>query len=295
MEYIDRLNNKNLKKLLAKRYFSPETINELKTCFLIHPCTEQEDGMLSFNYVDYENGEILEFFTSMEEYNKSYKDYDFTPAYWELKQLRDLFYQNTLGIIINPESDNVFIPTSICDHIITDAYDLDKDIFFNRKVRSVDDLKELSEKKSDLLVDYLKNKTKITYLKLLFDVLNHSIAYTLIASPVSLDEYFEDGVLPYKNVKFAYFKKNDYIMVFCDKKDFKDVMNKDEFYYYRIANMIDIMDVVFKLDYEGIILKNGDVEIELSRKRLLRHFHELYRNYIGVQNASDFAFKIEGD
>ncbi len=295
MEFIELITNQNLKRLLKKKYLTEETVREIKTSFFIHPSTSEGDDLYSFNYNNYDNRKVIELFTSLEEYNLIYgDDNEYVPLYWYFNQFEHSFDEDTKGILINPSSDNFFIPDEVCFLIMDDMDDVNRTINYNNLEVDVNDLRKL-ESKTSYLPEYLANKSKITYIAKLFDILSRSIVYVLYESKEPLDEYFQNGMISNESVKFHYYKKDNYIVVFTDKADFKSEMDSKSYYAYGICDLINIIKTVFELDYKGLILKTPDNEFILARHRLLRYWDEIVENYEHVDIASKYSFKIEAE
>lgn len=295
MEYIELLNNRNMKGLLKKKCLTEELVREIKTSFFIHPSTEEEDGLYAFNYNNYADRKVIELFTSLEEYNKVYSDNeDYVPLYWYFNQFEHSFDEDTKGMMIDPASDEFFIPDNVCFLIMDDIDDTNRTIKLNEMDVDSEDLKEL-ESKRGYVTEYLANKTKVTYIPKLFNILSRSILYVLYESDEPLNKYFENDRIPIDDVNFHYHKKDNHIIVFTDKNDFKDEMNSNSHYTYGISDLICIIQTIFELDYEGLILKTPENEFILARHRLLKYWDSIVENYDHIGVASEYAFKIVED
>ncbi len=294
MEFLKKITNANLKKLLKKKYLTEESVREIKTSFFIHPSTPEEDNLYSFNYADHDGCKVIELFTSLEEYNQVYgNNDDVVPLPWYFDQFKHSFDEDTRGILINPSSDNIFISNWVSFLIMDDMEEVERTIKFNNREVEPDGLKDL-EPGLDYLDEYLSNKSKITYIDRLFDILKDSIVYVLYEYDESQDDFLKDGMIFNEDVQFRYFKRDSYIMVFTDKDNFKDFMNSKH-YYYGIADLIEVIKTVFELDYNGIILKAPENEFILARHRLLKYWDRIVENYRHIDIASKYAFKVEGD
>lgn len=295
MGYLETLNNKNLKKLLKKKYLTEELLNEIKTSVFIHPCTDNGDNTYSFNPIETIDGEIIELFTSFEEYYESYPNNDeFVPEIWYFNQFYDTQHNNALGIIINPKTDKLFIPTTLCIHIMEDIIELEdlQEIF--KKEYSFEDLKKLKGGEMDYLSSYLENKTKIVHISKLFSLFEYSHPYGLIYSDKSLDKYFKDEFITPEDVIFNFYKKEDYIMIFSNKESIhSEIKDKDGFYYPTLSDMVEMVKLVLELDYNGIILKHNDTEFLLERHRLLKYYTQIIEEYHPIPYGTHYAFKLE--
>ncbi len=295
MEYVKRINNRNLKKLLKKKYLLEETVMEIKTACFIHPSTHVKDNEYSFNYNYYDGRKVIELFTSLEEYNLVYDDNDeYVPLNWSFNVFEHSFDGDTEAILINPATDRLFIPYWVSVLIMDDINQTERTIELNNRSVGVDDLKELKGE-HDYLNEYLANKSRITYIDKLFDILSGSVVYVLYESYEPLDEYFKGDVICNTNADYHYYKKDDYIMVFTDKADFKEVQNQDYYYCYGVCDLINVIKIIFELDYDGFILKTQGNEIELARHRLLKYWDRIVENYRHTDIAAEYAFKIPED
>ena len=283
MDYIELINNRNLKELLKKNYLTEETVREIKTSLFIHPAKLNKDGSYTLNPND---NEEIQLFTSLEEYNNMYsQNAEFTPFYFYFDEFP--YCENTKGTIINPETDKLFIPASLCFHIIEDMEETNRTIEFKNSIKS-----ERPNYLQDFLNEYLENKTKITYISKLFYILDKSTVYSLISSEDSLDEYIKDNKISNDDVDFNLVKKDNYIVIFTSKNEFKSMMEPNMHYYYVIADMIEIIKIIFELDYEGIILKAPEREFELKRHRLLKYWDNIVEDYGAYDDPLGYAFKI---
>ena len=295
MEYIELISNVNLKKLLKRNYLTEETVMEIKTSFFIHPSTSEGDGLYSFNYTPYEDGNVIELFTSLDEYERSYGDNDdYVPLYWYFNQFEKSFDEDTKGILINPQTDNFFISDWVSFLIMDDMDDVNRTVKLNTIKIDAGDLKDLKPK-IDYLDEYLKNKSKITYIDRLFDILSDSVVYILYESEKSLDDYFNDDMLSLRDVNTHYYKKDNHIMVFTDRNDLKNVMDSKYHYCYGVADLIAVIQTIFELDYDGFILKTPETEFELARHRLLKYWDRIVEKYRHHNIAADYAFRIVED
>ena len=293
MEFIELINNNNLKKLLKKKYLTEESVKEIKTSFFIHPSTPHDDCSYSFNYASHDGFKVIELFTSLNEYNHVYGDDDgYVPMYWYLNQFEHSFDEDTRGILINPSSDDFFITDWVCLLIMDDMNEVETSIKFNNREMMPEDLKDLKPR-IDYLEEYLSGKTRITHMNKLFTILSDSIVYTLYESQDSLDEYLKNDMISNEDAVFSYLKKDNHILVFTDKNTFKEVMDSQHHYYYGIADLIYVIQTVFELDYNGIILKTPEKEFELTRHRLLKYWEEIAEEYRYIDIASKYAFKIK--
>ena len=295
MEFIEKITNANLKKLLKKKYLTEETVKEIKTSFFIHPSTPEDDGMYSFNHSVYDSCKVVELFTSLEEYNQVYGDNDeVIPMYLYFSQFKHSFDEDTLAILINPASDKLFISDWASFLIMDDIDEVERIIELNSREVEPEELKDLKPR-LDYLEEYLSNKSKITYIDRLFDILTDSIVYVLYEYDESKDDFLKNDMLFNEEVQFRYFKKDSHVMVFTDKDNFKDVMDSKHHYYYGIADLIEVIKTVFELDYNGIILKTPENEFILARHRLLKYWDRIVEKYRPIDIASKYAFKMEGD
>lgn len=295
MEFIELISNANLKKLLKKKHLTEESVREIKTSFFIHPSTPEGEDTYSFNHANHDGFKVIELFTSLKEYNNEYEGNDeHVPLYWHFNQFENSLDDDTRGILINPSSDNFFIPSNLCFLIMDDMDDVERTIEFNDLEVDADDLKRL-ESKPNRLNDYLANKSKINYIRNLFDVLSASIVYVLYESQQSLDGHFENDMISIGDIELKYCKKDNHILVFSDKDCFKEVMDSKSYYCYGIADLIPVIRTVFELDYNGLILKTPDNEFELPRHRLLKYWDDIVENYDHLDIASKHAFKIGED
>ncbi len=291
MEFIELINNRNLKKLLKKKYLTEDLLFEIKTSLFIHPCTPEGDGMYAFNIVQHGENKVFELFTSLDEY--CYGD-EFTPLFWHFHHFPNSFGDDIAGIIINPKSDNFFIPASVCFHIFLDIMERNRSIEIFSKDYTVDDLKRLKDKKTPYLEKYLEGKSRISQIPRFFRLLDRSIAFCLISSQQCLDDYIRDGVLSSQDVHFNIHKREGSIVVFTSKKAFEsEIANSDNYFYYTIADMIFLCQLVFELDYEGIIIKTPDEEFFIKRSRLLKYFDKIVESYESLGCGCDYAFRLE--
>lgn len=295
MEFIELINNRNLKKLLKKKYLTEELVREIKTSFFIHPSTSQGDDLYSFNHSSHRGCKVIELFTSMDEYNRVYGNNDeYVPTFWHFNAFENSFDDDTRGILINPAGEKFFITDWVCFLIMDDMDDAERTIMQNTRKVEADDLKELKSE-IDYLDRYLSGKTKITYIKRLFDILGSSVVYVLYESEESLDGHFKNGMISNEDASLRYLKKDNHIMVFTDRNNFGDVTDSRYHYYYGIADLIYVIQTVFELDYNGLILKTPENEFVLARHRLLKYWDDIVENYRSVDTASEYAFKIGGD
>ncbi len=118
---LNHVTNRDMKDLLSKKKLTPELLMEIKTSFFIHPSRPTDDNMFQFTYSDTPEGKVFYLFTSLDEYNKCFKDNDeLQPEPWFFNSFEDALYLRMWGIIINPGSDNVLIPVWPAFHIIED-------------------------------------------------------------------------------------------------------------------------------------------------------------------------------
>ena len=293
MELVKLINNRNLKKLLKKKHLTKETVWEIKTSLFIHPSTDEGDDLYSFNYNVYDGRKVIELFTSLDEYDQVYKRDDYMPLPWYFNQFEHSFDEDTEGILINPATDNFFIPYWVSVLIMEDMDEVSRTIELNAFHMDVSDLKDFKPM-SDYLNEYLSGKTKITYIDRLFDVLSTSAVYVLYESEESLDGHFKGDVLSLRDVDSHYYKKDNHIMVFTDRDDFKEVMDLKYHYCYGVADLMEVIRAVFEFDYDGVILKTPESEFELARHRLLKYWDRIVENYCPIDTAPDYGFKIVG-
>lgn len=281
-----------MKELLKKKYLTEDLVREIKVSFFIHPSTEHEDGLFSFNYANHDNGEVIELFTSLAEYNEVYEDNkDYIPLYLYFNQFEHSFDTDTKGILINPASDAFFIPCWVCFLIMEDIDRINRIIKNTNCDVDVEDLKKL-ESKSSYLTKYLEGKSRITYITNLFDILSSSVVYVLYESENPLDG---NDIILNEDTNLHFYKKDNYIVVFTDKNDFKGEMKLNLYYSYGICDLIDVIKTVFELDYNGFILKTQDSELPIERHRLLKYWDDIVERYRHIDIAGKYSFKIEDD
>lgn len=303
MKFIKKITNKNFKKLIKKSHkFNENVINELKRCLLIHHCTDIEDGTCSITYSKYGDKEVLYFFTDLEEYRKCYPtDDDSLPIWWYFSQIDDFLYEDTCGIIINPKSDNFYIPQDLLYHILQDEIQIQKiterrlgyfedDILDRKKIYTPEELLNIENKRNnELLLKYIGDKKYFTQYTSLFHYFEYSYLYVLVQYDEALD--FKKDYLKTDNGDI--YKKDNFYMVFMDLDSLKDEIN-DRYCYYSVADMFYLTQIVLELDFEGIILNTGEREITLPRDKLLKNFDKIRMEYddFSLNNAPDYVFEI---
>lgn len=307
MEDIERISNINFRSLIGKSHkLNRNILNELKRCVFIHHCTDNGDDTYSFTYSKYGGGEVLYFFTDLDEYHKCYseEEQNTMPMFWDFTMINDLLYDNLSGIIINPKTENFFIPSDVLFHILADELEIKnelefqlkifKDDFLDRKkIYTPEELFHIEDlRKNRSLEKYLKNKKRLTRYDILFDYFKHSYLYAIVQYDEKLD--FEGDW--FKAEWLEYYKKNNCIVVFMDLDSLKEeVKDKDMFCYYCVADMLNITEIVLRDDWGGIIVNTCEKEFKLNRKSLIKHYDSLRLNQYDFEldNASKYIFKLE--
>ena len=82
MDYLDLINNRNLKSLLKRNYLTEESVREIKNSFFLHPSKHLGADNYEFKFTDSTYGSVFELFTSPEEYNKLYSGEDYVCLPW---------------------------------------------------------------------------------------------------------------------------------------------------------------------------------------------------------------------
>ena len=276
---LNLITNRNLKALLSKGKLTSELLMELKTSFFIHP--SRQSGENSFQLVSspHENGNVFHLFTSMEEYFD--KSGDLQAQAWYLDTFEKDLADDALGIIINPASDNFFIPKSIVLHIIEDIHEnnmLSQPLLYKRN--------EYYD--NGALLEYLKGKKTLRMYANLFSYFDFSKLYT----PVTVEENIDDDKISFESVE-SFYKQDGYYLLFADMNRLeKDTGCR----YYAVADCLDIAKRVFEFDYNGIVLKTPEGDFTLPRKNLLRHYEAIIKSCRLRENSFAFAYKAgDGD
>lgn len=307
MEYIERISNIHFRKLLGKsRKLNRNILNELKRCVFIHHCTDNGDDTYSFTYSKYGSGEILYFFTDLDEYHKCYpeEEKNTIPMFWDFTMIYELMHDNLSGIIINPKTENFFIPDDVLFHILADELEIKNEVEFQfelfnddilgrNKVYTPEELFHIEDMRSNRRLEkYLENKKRLTRYDILFDHFKLSHLYAIVQYDERLD--FEGDWFKPEMIK--YYKRDDCIIVFMDLDSLKDeIRDGDKFSYYCVADMLHIAEIVLRDDWEGIIVNTGEQEFTLNRKNLIKHYDSLRINQCDFEldNASQYIFKLE--
>ena len=253
---------------------------ELKTSLFIHPSRKADNGGYYLNYSDYENGEVLYLFTSYEEFLKCYDvKSELEAVFWYLIDFEDDFYKDTLGVIINPGSDCFFIPTSVVLHIICDIEE--NNFYFRDRLfppRTFND--------NRFLHDYLKGKKTLKQIANLFSYLDSAVTYTLIKSPAS----FGEGEIDLKDKNYSFFKIDSHYVIYTDKSLLKNDINDEEYFYYMVADAVELVKLTLEFDFEGIIFKTPVGEFTIPRKSLLKQYENLIKKYQPRENPHETAY-----
>ncbi|MBR0271959.1 MAG: hypothetical protein IJQ68_08240 [Methanobrevibacter sp.] len=307
MEYIERISNINFRNIIGKSHkFNRNILNELKRCVFIHHCTDNGDDTFSCTYSKYKNEEVLYFFTDLDEYYKCYSENEKNtiPMFWDFAMIYDLLYDNLSGIIINPKTENFFIPSDVLFHILADELEIknelesqleifNDDILARKKIYTPEELFHIEDlRKNRSLEKYLKNKKRLNRLDNLFSYFKHSHLYAIAQYDEKRD--FEGDW--FKVEWLEYYKKDNCIVVFMDLDSLKnEVKDYDMFCYYGVADMLNITEIVLRDDWEGIIVNTGEQEFKLNRKLLIKHYDSLRLNQYDFEldNASKYIFKLE--
>lgn len=215
MEYIEKITNIHFRKLIKKsRKLNKNIIDEFKRCILIQHVLDNGDGTYSVCYSEYGDKKVLYFFTDLDEYHKCYpaEKNNTRPEWCYLVQIEDFLYKDTCGIIINPKSENFFIPQDVLWHIIQDEIVIQKGLYHNlkfymedfldrNKIYTAEELLDIENKRSnDSLIKYVGNKKRLTNYTTLFDYFKYSYLYAIIQFDEELDfkgDYFEPNMIEY--------------------------------------------------------------------------------------------------
>lgn len=287
---INVLTNKNLKDLLSKKKLNPELLMEIKTSYFLHPSRPAGGNEYYFTFSNTPNGEVFYLFTSLDEYNKCFgDDKELEPGVLYFNEFERGLYDGMLGIIINPGSDNFLIPLWPAFHIIADIKsnnEVYEDSFSYWRVYE----------DNDILHHYCQGKKTFKFYSKLFQVLSISKLYTLVCSQNNLDDCFKEGKLSFNETDATFYKKDSYYLMYSDLDlIIKDVKDLDGYFYYLIADAVQLAKLSFEFDYEGIILKTPEGDFTLPRKSLLKHYEIILKEYNKRENAHEFAFKLEAE
>lgn len=279
---IEDVTNKNLKKMLSKKRLNPEMLMEFKTSYFIIATIELDNDY--FRYV-YENEDtVMYLFTSMDEYRKVYGEEEYKPDFFSLDELEDIIYRDFEGVYIDPSSDNFFLSKNLLYHIILDIKQNNKEMRFQAFRRE-------TWYDNTLLIKYCSGKKSLRQIPNLFQYLDACELYTVIEIH---DDVPDESKIPLRGIKYNYFKPDSYYHLFTDTDLLKDYVSDFEGnFYYGISDVIDIVQLIFQYDFEGIILTIPDNEFVLKRDKLLKHFEKSIKYYRPRQDAREFAYKIE--
>ena len=294
MEYIESITNKNLLELLKKKKFTEKTVWELKVALFIHLYRfNEEKDQWEVTISKDGDFDVVNIFTSLEEYYKCYDDENNVKAF-EVK-LNSFDHADVDYFVIDPKGINKTIPKSLAFHIMEDIAEREDNVDFNYRLHYNDfDNDRTKAYDCDILYQYLNKKSKITYIKNLFDYLEIVELYNLVFSYDSLDEYFKDDSFTIENNMCEIYKKEGYIVVFTEKSLFEsEIKDKSKYFYYSKADMYIITEIVLELDYSGIILKTPENEFKLERHRLLKYFDDIINSYHLRDNFLNNVYKLE--
>lgn len=250
-------------------------ILELKVSRLYIPATAEGDEIV-FEHLESDEGiMVLPLFTTPEEYDgdNELRSYEFD-LYAEIIEDCDF-----AGAVINPNSDDIFIPKSTTEELrvkalpkvnedeIYDAYEL-KDI--------------ASTIKNEALMDFICDESNFNNFDGLIDILADSVLLNVVSSSNDLSELSHDGIITALevggfNLSIKRTFQEKYGLLFTSLDKITDTCDTDAglYYYYQITSFDKILEFILKNDLDGLILNPYLEDYYVPRNVLL----DIYENH----------------
>ena len=256
-------------------------IEELKYSTLIVPIDIENEGcvMVSMNDEDY-----IPLFTDIHEYQKVNFGKNVHPEVFDFNFYLEILRMDSLGFIVNIESERFPITQEFLDFMDTDyMFDLEYQPFTAKEIKRIHDSID-----NHKLEQFIKDESNIWDLDSLMVMLLKSDLLTVVASMKSLDDLKEDGVISIiDSDRVAYCRTNDKCaLVFSSEEKIK-LPHRNAHFYTQLVNLPLFIDFVLKNDLAGIKLND---EIVISREFLMNFMKGF--NCPCIDKYDDYLFLI---
>ena len=256
-------------------------IEELKYSTLIVPIDIENEGCVM---VCMNDEEYIPLFTDIHEYQKVNFNESVHPEAFDFNFYLEILKMDSLGFIVNIESERFPITQKFLDFMDTDyMFDLEYQPFTAKEIKRIHDSID-----NHKLEQFIKDESNIWDLDSLMVMLLKSDLLTVVASMKSLDDLKENGVISIiDSDRVAYCRTNDKCALVFSSEDKIKLPHRNAHFYTQLVNLPLFIDFVLKNDLAGIKLND---EIVISREFLMNFMKGF--NCPCIDKYDDYLFSI---
>lgn len=267
-------------------------IGELKYSNLLLAGKTEGDDLIFENLTSDDGLSVIALYTDEDEFEKAYSDSDYQAIPNEIEYYIELVNDHEfVGILINPENEDVFIEREFLNGIPVAEISKsdDGEGYSSQKLRDI-----AINASNESLAEFMKSGDD--HFEALMLELSKATLLCVVASDDELEEHANDGIIAVEDVSdfelcTTIDGENEYGILFTDVDAINETKGEGNF-YCQLALLDDFMDFVLRSDMDGIIINPAKDDYLISRQYLIEAYGGISYNNPNFKNALDYLFVL---